>query len=188
MAETKFCIGCGEEVPFNQILREGNTELTCAYCGFVLDVARQTAASALECVIAADDAPLVRDLLTEMLVKKEMARTVLASENGQEFVGALNKRLNEKQPVDLAILDLEMPVMDGFTAARVMRTLEQKYKVEPIPILFFSARKCDDALKKKLTEFVPAHYINKGASNDPMSLLDRVDKMISYFLEKLGRN
>lgn len=185
MADTKFCLCCGEEVPFNRIHREGTTELTCVYCGFVLDIKPQTPAAALECIIAADDAPFVRDLLKGMMVKKKMAETVLTSENGQEFIAALNKRLLEKEPVDMVILDLEMPVMDGITAARIMRSLEGKYQADRIPILFFSARKCDEALKQKLSEFAPAHYINKGTSNDPVQLLERVDRMIAHLLEKL---
>ena len=38
MPDTRFCVCCGEEVPYNRIARDGTTELTCQYCGFVLDV------------------------------------------------------------------------------------------------------------------------------------------------------
>jgi hypothetical protein len=40
MAQEKHCLCCGEQVPVNTVTRDGNIELTCVYCGFVLDVAR----------------------------------------------------------------------------------------------------------------------------------------------------
>jgi CheY-like chemotaxis protein len=88
------------------------------------------------------------------------------------------------EPVEAVILDLEMPIMDGITAARTMRVIEEKYQVKHIPILFFSARKCDDALKQHLDTFNPAVYINKGSSTDPADLIERVDRLITHILQK----
>jgi hypothetical protein len=34
MLDEKYCICCGETVPFNTTTRNGNLELTCVYCGF----------------------------------------------------------------------------------------------------------------------------------------------------------
>ena len=36
MEDLKYCICCGEDVPYNRIERDGKTELTCSYCGFPL--------------------------------------------------------------------------------------------------------------------------------------------------------
>ena len=180
----KYCLCCGEDVPFNRIVREGNQELTCIHCGFVLDVKMEEEISAVECIITSDDAPLIRELLKGMLVKKGFARTVIATENGQECMMAFNKRLAEDLPVEMVILDLEMPVMDGITAARIMRSIEQKYQASPTPILFFSARKCDDQLKRQIGMFLPASYVNKGSSDDPDQLLERIDRLATYLLKK----
>jgi len=39
MAEdTKYCLCCGENVPFGTFERNERLETTCAYCGFTLDV------------------------------------------------------------------------------------------------------------------------------------------------------
>ncbi len=97
---------------------------------------------------------------------------------------AFNKRLAEDLPVEMVILDLVMPVMDGITAARIMRSIEQKYQVDPTPILFFSARKCDEELKRQMKMFLPASYVNKGASGEPEQLLERIDQLVTYLLKK----
>lgn len=184
--KNRYCICCGDEVPSNTLQREGKVELTCVYCGFVLDVTLEVgpAAPAAACILTADDAEMTRELLSGMLVKNRLAREVVSVENGQEFITALTKRLAGNLPVDLAILDLQMPVMDGITAARVMRAVEEKYRVEKTPILFFSARKCDETLKQQLSLFAPASYINKGTEADPLKLVERIDQLITYLLNR----
>jgi CheY-like chemotaxis protein len=86
--------------------------------------------------------------------------------------------------VALIILDLQMPVMDGITTARIIRNLEGNFKTTQIPILFFSARKCDESLKKQMSLYSPAVYLNKGSDTDPKILLERVDQLMSYILRK----
>ena len=184
MAEqTKYCLCCGEDVPWNRIMRDGNEELTCVYCGFILG-ATPLPSKAAKCIITVDDVAFVNDLLKGMLTSKGLAETVIAAGNGQEFVGLFNARLAAQQPVDMVILDLEMPVMDGIAAARVMRALEAKYQVPRAPILFFSARKCDEALKKQLGVFAPASYVNKGTSSGMDGLVERVDQLVTHLLNK----
>ena len=100
---------------------------------------------------------------------------------------AFNKRLAEKLPVNLAILDIEMPVLDGIKAAMGMRAIEKQHQSDRIPILFFSARKCDETLKNQLALFSPARYVNKGNADDPESLATRVDQLVSYLLSKQNR-
>lgn len=180
MAEEKHCICCGETVPVNTIMRDGNLELTCIYCGFVLDIAKPAARRVLECVLTADDSALTRDLLKSLLFKRQLARQVIAVENGQAFVEVFTQRVTANQPPSLVILDLEMPVMDGITAARVMRTVEGKYEVAKTPILFFSGRKCDEDLKRQLELFAPASYVNKASRADPGRLIERIEQLVTH--------
>jgi len=187
MPDTRFCVCCGEEVPYNRIARDGTTELTCQYCGFVLDINIKVKTDAADCILIADDAPLIRDLLRELIIKKGLAKEAVASEDGQDFMVAFNKRLADKLPVNLAILDIEMPVLDGIKAAMGMRAIEKQHQSDRIPILFFSARKCDETLKNQLALFSPARYVNKGNADDPESLATRVDQLVSYLLSKHNR-
>jgi len=58
--------------------------------------------------------------------------TVVEADSGKE---ALKVLLNE--PIDLVLLDVNMPVMDGFETARLIR---QRSPASSLPILFVSAR------------------------------------------------
>jgi CheY-like chemotaxis protein len=182
--EHKFCMCCGEDVTYNQIVRDGNLELTCIYCGFVLDVQMEAGHSAASCILTVDDSRMTREFLEKMLIKSELAETVIPTESGVEFLAAFSKRLAEKLPVDLAILDLEMPVMDGITVARALRSIEEKFQTTQTPILLFSVKKCDAGLKQQLGLFAPASYMNKGSSSDPAHLKKRIDKLVKYLLSK----
>lgn len=186
MPDDKYCICCGENVPVNTITRDGNIELTCIYCGFVLDVAKPAAHRAAEepteiptYVLTADDSTLTRDLLRSMLLKHELAREVESVADGQAFIAAFTNRLTEGRGVTLAILDLNMPVMDGITAARLMRTVESKFGPSKTPILFFSAQKSDEHLKRQLELLAPARYVNKGSDGDPEQLIQRIGELIA---------
>ena len=179
MAEEKYCICCGENVPVNTVARDGNMELTCVYCGFVVDVAKPSARRTLECVLTADDSEFTRSLLQDLLVKRRLAKTVFAVENGQACVAEFTKQLTEGAAPSLVILDLEMPVMDGVSAARILRSVEAKFQGKKTQILFFSARKCDEALKRQFDLLAPASYVNKGSDGDPAQLIERIDQLIS---------
>jgi CheY-like chemotaxis protein len=130
-----------------------------------------------------DDSSFVRNLVIKILEERMLAEEVLAFENGMTFIAEFRRRLSEQKPVSLAILDLQMPVMDGLKAALTMRALEQKMNVtERTPIIFFSACKCDEALKKQLSRCAPAAYFNKGDDPDPASLADRTSRLVSFIL------
>lgn len=180
MPDDKYCLCCGEYVPVNTITRDGNLELTCIYCGFVLDVARPGVRQMLQYVVTADDCGLTRDLLKSMLLTRRLAREITAVQNGREFVAVVAKRLTDRLPLSLVILDMQMPVMDGVTAARVMRTVEGTLGGAKTPILFFSAQKSDESLKRQLEVFAPASYVNKGSDADPLQLIERIDQLIAH--------
>jgi CheY-like chemotaxis protein len=187
--ETKYCLCCGEDVPYNTISRQGQDQETCQYCGFVLNIKKEEIKKkketvTVDCVLLADDSPLTRDIIKAMLLQKKVAESVLAFNDGQQLVSEFTKRLTGQAPVTMIILDLQMPVMDGITTARIVRNLEEKFKNPRIPILFFSARKCDEPLKKQMALFSPAVYLNKGSDTDPEILLERVDQLMSYILRK----
>jgi len=187
--EKKYCLCCGEDVPYNTISRQGQDQETCQYCGFVLNIKKEETKKknetvTVDCVLLADDSPLTRDVIKAMLLQKKVAESVLAFDDGQQLVSEFTKRLTGHAPVTMIILDLQMPVMDGITTARILRNLEEKFKIARIPILFFSARKCDEPLKKQMALYSPAVYLNKGSDTDQEILLERVDQLMSYILRK----
>ena len=68
-------------------------------------------------VLAVDDHTLFRKGTVMMLESFDEVREIHEADNGQVALEILNK-----EPIDLILLDLEMPVMDGWeTARRVMK-------------------------------------------------------------------
>jgi CheY-like chemotaxis protein len=70
-------------------------------------------------VLIVDDNSTNRKILEEMLLSKGMRP--LAVETGQEALAALDRARAEGEPFPLAILDYQMPEMDGFMLAERIR-------------------------------------------------------------------
>ncbi|MGV8139618.1 MAG: response regulator [Mangrovibacterium sp.] len=70
--------------------------------------------SVIRKIIIVDDHTLFRNGLRILLNSLNSYRVVAEAANGQEFLDLL-----EKTEVDLVLLDIDMPVMDGITAARL---------------------------------------------------------------------
>jgi signal transduction histidine kinase/CheY-like chemotaxis protein/ligand-binding sensor domain-containing protein len=69
-------------------------------------------------VLLAED-NVVNQKLASRLIEKQ-GHTVVVASNGREALEAL-----EKQPVDLVVMDVQMPEMDGFEATAAIRAKEQ---------------------------------------------------------------
>jgi CheY-like chemotaxis protein len=187
MENTKYCMCCDDMVPFSVIEKDDKRELKCAYCGFILDI--QTLYEPEDDVkkgyaLIADDSKYTRKIIEDILKEKEFSEHVMSFENGASLTAAYAKMLSEKKDMDVAIIDLNMPVMDGLTAARTLRTLEVQNNVRKVPIVFFSSKKADEDLKRQLEEFSPAIYVNKAADPDPDKLAKRVEDIVSFVLAK----
>lgn len=193
MDETRYCLCCGEEVRFNRIERNERIELTCVYCGFLLSVEDeailtiQEPSSTIESerlhyVLVTDDSKFTRKIIKDLLMDKNLADEVMEFENGLELTSAFAKLVAEKKPIDVAIIDINMPVMDGLTAAKIIRSIESQNGIPHIPIAFFSAVKADDNLRNQMEMLAPANYVNKGSDPDPDKLAERVEQLLSYFI------
>ena len=73
-------------------------------------------------ILIAEDDFTSRVLLQELLKKYGSSHIAI---NGQEAVEAVRTALEAKKPYDLICLDIMMPVMDGQTALRQIRELEE---------------------------------------------------------------
>ena len=75
----------------------------------------------------------VNQMVASAMLKKLGCTTTLA-ENGQEAVQQFNS-----EPFDLVLMDINMPVMDGYEATRRIRMLEEAQQLPATPIIACTA-------------------------------------------------
>lgn len=71
-----------------------------------------------------DDHALFRDGLKLLLTNLNFIGKIFEANNGDEFVNGL-----KNNPVDIALVDIEMPVMNGIEAARQAREIQPSIKI-----------------------------------------------------------
>ncbi len=106
-------------------------------------------------VLVADDVPM-NQLVIERILKKAGVNTLLA-DNGQQALDIL-----EQQSVDLVLMDLHMPVMDGYQTAQAIRESAQ---YSSIPIVALTADVQPEA-RQKCAELGIDKFILKPYSPD----------------------
>jgi DNA-binding NarL/FixJ family response regulator len=79
-------------------------------------------------VLIADDSLVIREALCELFQREQDFDVCGEAENGREAV----EKAQELHP-DLILLDLSMPVMNGFDATRVLKRL-----MPEVPVIMFS--------------------------------------------------
>jgi diguanylate cyclase (GGDEF)-like protein len=89
-------------------------------------------------ILLVDDSPTVRAATTTMLVK--MGHAVIMAENGEEALLAY-----KRERPDMVLMDVMMPVMDGYTAAQLIRS---EYPQDWVPIIFLSGASDEQNLER----------------------------------------
>lgn len=85
----------------------------------------------MKAVLVVDDNTAVRMVLTDFLTMAYPSAQILQAENGAEGLVLAQA----KQP-DLVLMDAEMPVLDGYAAARQLRQADE---TKGIPIIAISS-------------------------------------------------
>jgi CheY-like chemotaxis protein len=132
-----------------------------------------------EQVLVAEDSALLREVIKDSLAEAGISRAVRSCGNGEEFLQAMAEGIGQQRVPDLAILDVGMPVLNGYYAAIALRAVERGLKVPPTPIVYFTARACDETFKKVLEYTQPARYLNKGADAAPPRIAARLVQVLA---------
>ncbi len=182
-----YCPSCGVEVDAVPATYQGKVIWQCPICGLVLEEDETSLPSPkiLERVVVAEDSETVANLIKKVLVNKKYSRDVVVTSNGVEFISAITELFKNGERVDLVILDVEMPILNGIQAALSLRELEKKAGRSKTPILFFTGRSADDKFKMILKRLQPSSYVNKGTSQNPMDLMKRMEKVMKILLKSL---
>ncbi len=99
---------------------------------------------------------LVEDNAVNRMIGVEMLRSfgvdVVEAEDGEQAVD-----LMKQHPFDLVLMDLQMPVMDGFTATARVREREAALRLPRVPIVALTANAFDDDAAQSLAVGMDAH-------------------------------
>ena len=111
-------------------------------------------------------------IIVTRLLKKNDFESIVVVENGQEALDAVRQ-----QHYDLILMDMQMPVMNGFEATRRIRELKE-YKETPIVALTAFAMKGD---REKCLDAGATDYIPK-----PIDSQEFIQKVRYYTENKLA--
>ena len=120
-------------------------------------------------VLVADDH--ATNLKVVALILDQAGVESLAVENGLEAVHAFRGGL-----FDAVLMDMQMPVMDGLTAIREIRRLEQELGLERVPIAVLSANAMADHVAAAMHAGADLHI---AKPIKPATLVEALDRLLA---------
>ena len=121
-------------------------------------------------VLLVEDNEINREIMTMIL--DSYGLTVEEAENGQEAVDAV--RVAEPGHYDVVLMDVQMPIMDGYEATREIRALPDKGRAS-IPIIAVTANAYDEDVSKALDLGMNGH-VSKPV--DPQKLIEKLAEVL----------
>lgn len=91
-------------------------------------------------ILVVEDSPMIQEILVERLLLRKYE--VVAANNGQEGV-----ELAQKERPDLILMDISLPVMDGWEATQCIRNIEN---IKNTPIIALTAHALIEDRNKSL--------------------------------------
>ena len=102
-------------------------------------------------ILLVDDSAMNRMMLTEILGD---SYHILEAENGRE---CMEKLQAEAENIALVLLDINMPVMDGF---EVLKAMNANHTIEDIPVIMISSEDSDATIRRSY-ELGASDYVNR---------------------------
>ncbi len=102
-------------------------------------------------VLLVDDSKMNRMMLAEILGDRYH---ILEAENGKECIEKLQE---EAGNIALVLLDINMPVMDGF---EVLKAMNANHTIEDTPVIMISSEDSDAAIRRSY-ELGASDYVNR---------------------------
>ena len=112
-------------------------------------------------ILLVEDQALNREIVTGLL--EGTGLTILTANDGQEGVD-----LFRQSPCDLILMDVQMPVMDGYAASRAIRALDPA-----VPIVALTANAFPEDIDRALAAGMNAHLSKPIDLNQLLGMLQR---------------
>ena len=116
-------------------------------------------------ILIADDSEMNRSILADMLGEEY---DILEAENGVEAVSAIQKYRME---IDLVLLDIVMPEMDGF---EVLTVMNRNNWIEDIPVIMLTAMEDKESVLEGISLGISDYVLKPFAADDLLSRIRRV--------------
>ena len=91
-------------------------------------------------ILVVEDSPMIQEILVERLLLREYE--VVAASDGLEGI-----KMAEKEKPDLILMDISLPVMDGWEATQRIRNIES---IKNVPIIALTAHALIEDRNKSL--------------------------------------
>ena len=131
------------------------------------DFGRLDEASPLDgTVLLVEDNAVNRMIGAEML--KSFGVEVIEAEDGQQALTQL-----EKQRVDLVLMDIQMPILDGYAATRSAREREARLRLPRVPIVALTANAFDEDAQQAMAAGMDAHLAKPYSREQLRELVKR---------------
>ncbi|HZF80590.1 MAG TPA: ATP-binding protein [Rubrivivax sp.] len=115
---------------------------------------------------------LVEDNIVNRMIGAEMLKSfgvdVMEAEDGAQAVAML-----ERQRVDLVLMDIQMPVLDGYAATRQARERESRLRLPRVPIVALTANAFDEDAAQSMAAGMDAHLAKPYSRKQLRELLQR---------------
>jgi signal transduction histidine kinase/CheY-like chemotaxis protein len=115
---------------------------------------------------------LVEDNMVNRMIGAEMLKSfgldVMEAEDGAQAVALL-----EQQRVDLVLMDIQMPVLDGYAATRQLRERETRLRLPRVPIVALTANAFDEDAVQSMAAGMDAHLAKPYSRVQLRDLLQR---------------
>ncbi|MBF0610858.1 MAG: response regulator [Magnetococcales bacterium] len=125
--------------------------------------------TALRILLAEDS--LDNQLLIRTYLKSTFHELTIVN-HGQEAVDCIYTK-----PFDLVLMDVQMPVMDGYTATRLIRQGEEQRHLDPIPIVALTAHALEGDAEKSLEAGCNMHITKPIKKQRLLEVIGQFKKM-----------
>ena len=133
-------------------------------------------------ILIVDDSEFNRDILKEFLGE---TYTYIEAENGNQVI----QKLEENPEIDLMLLDINMPQMDGF---EVLKWMNQFRWIDEIPVIMISAEESIEAMRRAyelgITDYITRPFdalIVKKRVQNTLSLYANQKRLINVVVDQV---